>query len=478
MSIPHESFWGNEVFSKFEKKEINLDSFLKNLDIGNEILKKAQLLEKQDRKSEKNELSIYEQFFDGKLDIWDSQTQFTSLSNTKNNYEISWEVDSLSEKEKIKIYSILSNLAYSEFRTINGEWKERQTQGLEIKTVKLDPLSFPNIDKIFNIPKPKNLTEEEEILLAYITENNNKNINNNNSLLASDIEDILRFSKFNNWETKIAELDEKHRNTSSDVIPNNYLELALKKQNQTRLITNWLEHLRQEKIQENWNILEQLDWNFEVIDYFPRETDKTKSWFWAICLKDTDWNMYFAIRWTEITDWWDIKTGIWLVFNKVPEKQTKDMIDFVERNIKGLKKWEKFRVIWHSLGWTLTQILTSMYPNKVDESYTFNSPWAKDLETSIDKTDRYFAKFDSFRYNKSSKDTWELITNVSWTAWYNLISDLWEDIWEYEIKLEWLSSHSIIELVKYVENLSEDSNELEKKKVEKEIKFKDKKKKR
>ena len=350
---------------------------------------------------------------------------------------------------------MLSNLAYSEFKTVT-EIKEAWNKKLDIKTVKLDPLSFPNINKIFDEQKPNNLTQEEEILYAYIQKNKDIGIGNDNIQIASDVEEILSFSKFKNWVIQLAELGEQHRTVVDDRIPNNYLQEDVNNTTNSTLITKWLEHLRKQKIQENWKILEQLDWKFEVVDYFPRESDKTKSWFWAICLKDNDWNMYFAIRWTQLRDWSDIKADIDLIFNLVPRAQTKDMIDFVERNIKDLKQWEKFRVMWHSLGWALTQVLTSIYSDRIDESYTFNSPWAKNLKIwDIDEKDNYFAKFTDFEYNKDSEQAWKLLTNVAWTSWFNLIRNLWEDIWDYEVNLEWLSSHSIVELIKYVELLDE-----------------------
>jgi len=87
------------------------------------------------------------------------------------------------------------------------------------------------------------------------------------------------------------------------------------------------------------------------------------------------------------------------------------------------------------------------------------------LKSSLDKDDPYFAKFKDFWDNKNKYKTNELITNVSWTAWLNLINNLWEDIWNYEILLKWLWSHSIVETVNYIDKLSEDSKELERKRT-------------
>lgn len=456
MSI--EWLWHNESFSKVEK---NYDNFLEWLNNQENIIKEVRNLEQKDRKNDEKETPLHEQFFDWKITYEELQEQLKVL-NTKeqpNQHKISWNISEVSEKEKIIIYWILSNLAYSEFKTITEPW-EAETKKLSIKSVKLDPLSFPNIDKIFDTPKPQNLTAEEQVLYWYIQENKEKNIDNTNLQIASDIKDILRFSKFEDWTNKYAKLDDKYRDTLTDVIPNSYLKVDINKQNQAKLITKGLEHLKKEKIVENWKILEQLNWEFEIVDYFPNENNKNdlqrNSWFWAICLKDKEWNTYFAIRWTELKDWWDLVADIGLVFKRIPEDQTKDMVDFVDRNIKNLDPKEKFRVLWHSLGWALTQILTSIYKDRIDESYTFNSPWAKDLKVeAIEKTGNYFAKFESFEYNKNSNQTWELITNVAWTSWLGFTSNLWEDIWNYKVDLEWLSSHSIVELIKHVENMDE-----------------------
>ena len=136
------------------------------------------------------------------------------------------------------------------------------------------------------------------------------------------------------------------------------------------------------------------------------------------------------------------------------------MIKFIDRCKKEyLQKWEKFIIIWHSLWWALSQIATAMYKEEVTETYTFNSPWAKNLNVS--ESDRLkFAKINDFVHTKDSKQVADLITNVKWTDWISLISNLWEDIWTFKIELLWLSSHSITEMIKYIENLDEDSAEL------------------
>jgi pimeloyl-ACP methyl ester carboxylesterase len=137
------------------------------------------------------------------------------------------------------------------------------------------------------------------------------------------------------------------------------------------------------------------------------------------------------------------------------------MIDFINRVLEKVPKDKKVNVIWHSLGWALTQIATTIYRERVWESYTFNSPWAKNLKATLEKDDPYFKSLQEFMTNKDSSNVSSLLTNVKWEKWISLIADLWVDIWDYEIKLKWLSSHSIVATWEYIHNLPENSKELE-----------------
>ena len=138
------------------------------------------------------------------------------------------------------------------------------------------------------------------------------------------------------------------------------------------------------------------------------------------------------------------------------DKQVKDLIKFVERSIKP---WEKFNITWHSLWWALSQIATTMYSDQVKETYTFNSPWVKKLEVDA-KDIQNVAKLREFVYNRDSKEVWEKIVNVKAWKWISPIVDLWEDIWESEIILEKLASHSMVDIINYVDKLDENSDEL------------------
>ena len=65
-------------------------------------------------------------------------------------------------------------------------------------------------------------------------------------------------------------------------------------------------------------------------------------------------------------------------------------------------------------------------------------------------------------HNRDSKDVWDLITNVAWTKWISPIANLWEDIWNNIIELKDFFSHSITDMIKYIEKLPSDSEELNK----------------
>lgn len=86
----------------------------------------------------------------------------------------------------------------------------------------------------------------------------------------------------------------------------------------------------------------------------------------------------------------------------------------------------------------------------------------KNLKVS-DKDKQKFVKFKDFEYNKDK--VWEKIINVRWDAWISPIANLWEDLWNYEIILKKLSSHSITDTISYIEKLDNNSEELKKVRV-------------
>jgi len=233
---------------------------------------------------------------------------------------------------------------------------------------------------------------------------------------------------------------------------------TLKRKKQDFLYAQALIKLKDQKKCNN-SLLE-VQKKYTIIDSYPKNKEKSKSWFWWVMLEDKiTKEKIIAIRWTEIKDWWDLKADKQLVFNKVPIEQTKEMINFINKNL-----WvnEKFKIVWHSLWWALSQIATAIFSDRIIETYTFNSPWAKKLEVNIkqvpEKVRQYFERFDK---NKAKEETWDLVTNVKWNKWLKLIADLWEDIWNKEIILKNLTKHWIIDMANYIDKLPENSSEFD-----------------
>lgn len=400
--------------------------------------------------------------------------------------------DALGEKEKIIIYAKLSDLAYVDFISIPDP-KDLTKTTEKISMVHLDPLAFPNFQAIAEGHIPKYPTEDEKVIISYLDTHKNNNRDNwfewwilrarNDRKVAPDIADLLRISAGPRWiETKYASLDEKYRNTIIDSVPN----LSFPKEtgnipissDANRPMVDAMEHLRTIKEKQASETLNEIRGKgFEIVDYFPNETSKDSSFsgFGAICLKDKEGNMHFAIRWTDVIAWVipdprdaaaDAKLALW----QVPENQTKDLVTFFERNLKNIPEDQKVSITGHSLGWALWQIASVMYAERVSESYTFNSPWAKKLSINpSDKSDiirQKFEKFRDFEYNGGNESSVEnRMTNVKGIKWPSFIVDLWVDIGNYEIKLESLESHSITKVIEYINALEEGNDELVKKYV-------------
>ncbi len=434
-------------------QEINLDVFLISLKISKNRLLKQEEKIMQDIIMEEQELWIYETFFNGDLDIDDLQDTVTRKL-TNNIFENN-------EKQKLYEYSNLANLSYIDLKTIKLNWKTE----VSFNWIELDPLSFQNINTLFWNPNIASLSDDEKYLYEYIV--NNKNIEPDYTItLNQKWEEIMKMA----WLPRqiLAQNDERYQSILSDANLGNFNEEISRKK---AILINWINSLIKAKEKDAEQNLEKLKQEYKILDYYPNESkwEKSESWFWATLL-EKGWKKYITIRGTEwLSDWWDLWADTKMVFWKIPNSQTKEMIKFIDRCKKEyFKEWEKFVIIWHSLWWALSQIATAMYNNEVDETYTFNSPWAKNLNVSAE--DRFkFAKINDFVHNKDSKQVSDLITNVKWTDWISLISSLWEDIWTFKIELSWLSSHSINEMIKYIENLDDDSLELIKIRTNEEI---------
>jgi len=99
--------------------------------------------------------------------------------------------------------------------------------------------------------------------------------------------------------------------------------------------------------------------------------------------------LVLSIRGTEmnngVTEFWRdliIADGN-LALNSMPSSQVADMINFINsiKNIfdEAKNSGKKITIVGHSLGGTLSQIASKVFPNLFDECYTFNSPSGKDL---------------------------------------------------------------------------------------------------
>ncbi|MDD2565700.1 MAG: hypothetical protein PHZ26_01930 [Candidatus Gracilibacteria bacterium] len=358
--------------------------------------------------------------------------------------------ESISEKEKVREYAVLSNLSYSKFKTVKGE--------LTIDDVELDPLSHRDLLRLLKKDKPEKMTADEEYIYKYVhNPENRNNVNFNEKIeVASDIERVLKLSNIYITDKYFADVLPGHRSVLSDV--ENAVLLPNISNLERRLLIQALKDIKGQKIIENGKTLEGMGEKYEIRDYFPNKNDIDNSSFGAVCLieKGTG-KKIFAMRGTDIEEFGCLISDKDLVFKNVPEKQTIDMINFIERNIK---LGEKFKITGHSLGGALSQIAKAMYKNNVIENYTFNSPGAKKLNIDSkwgDKSEKgiLFEKFREFGYNKEKLETGKNVVNVKGEKGPKLITNLGEDIGEYELNLKDLKEHGIKDLINYIDKYSQ-----------------------
>lgn len=425
--------------------------------------------------------------------------------------------ESSEDREKIATYGNLADLAYVDFsRVPSEEWKTdgSKTNELKVNNVQLDPLSFPNIRSIDKTTT--GLTENEQELAKFLNDHPLEEFAWDLQLLntmpvSRDVSELLYIAsekKFDatgiemrmamrsgnspqdfgtskgivtdknthEFSRQYASLDPKFRSTMTD-IEGNVFELPPVEKNipvdilnpeksplsrteklQILRLNVGLEHVRQFKAEKSSELFEDLKKKgFTVVDHFPDRDngDIGSSGFSAITVKDKEWKVHIAVRGTELTDFGDIGADMKLAVNRVPKNQTKDLITFMERNLKWLPEGEKIRLIGHSLGWALSQLWSVMYDDRVEETYTFNSPWAKKL--SVDPkgysgiTHEKLEKYVNFWYNQNDNTSVEnRIVNIAGSKWPSIISNLGNDIGFYKIELKGLQSHSITTLVEHV----------------------------
>lgn len=476
---------------------------------------------RQDRRESERYLQALDLHIASVFDWVNAESIINEVQNTVNTQETVKESlpkqkppESSEDRQKIATYGNLADLAYVDFSRV--KWTEQwKTEELKVNNVQLDPLSFPNIR---SIDKATGLTENEKELSKFLNEHPLEEFAGDLQLLdtmpvSRDVSELLYIAsekKFDatgiemrmamrngnspqdfgtskgivtdrnthEFSRQYASLDPKFRSTMTD-IEGNIFQLPPVEKNAPVDILNpekaplsrteklqilrlnvGLEHVRQFKAEKSSELFEDLKKKgFAIVDYFPDKDngDIGSSGFSAITIKDKEWKTSIAIRWTELTNFGDIGADMKLAVKRVPENQTKDLITFMERNIQKLPEWEKIRLIGHSLGWALSQLWSVMYDDRVEETYTFNSPWAKKL--SVDPKDyswithEELEKYVNFGYNQNDNTSVEnRMVNVKGSKWPSIISNLGNDIGFYKIDLKWLQSHSITTLVQHVSN--------------------------
>ncbi|MDD2566316.1 MAG: hypothetical protein PHZ26_03380 [Candidatus Gracilibacteria bacterium] len=151
-----------------------------------------------------------------------------------------------------------------------------------------------------------------------------------------------------------------------------------------------------------------------------------------------------SIAGTQLSDFGDLKSDFAILFSRLPEAQTKSMIDFFKRSANLLSPKDELVIVGHSLGGTLSQVASSIYGDtyNLSETYTFNSPGAKELSVSDDFSDPYSKDLQNFTKNRNHDSIGEKVVNVKGSEGSSFISEKGVDIGRYRIDVK-SSSHSI-----------------------------------
>lgn len=416
------------------------------------------------------------------------------------------------ELEKAKEYAMIANLAYAKVERVD-KGKEMTLSNLKVKEVSLDIASIDftkftvESNGKLSAPNEKDLTPDEAFVLAnfnnpdvynqspktMITDTNDKNVSDvidvalfrNNQKL-----DELRKASPSSHNTLASlDIDTDISNTGNTILsdvggnildasqwfslnwPNINESQILQKyreflQEHRGKLTEILSRLKWEKKTDYEKQFEKLKekWDFKILAHYPEENSDDKSGFQCV-LFEKNGKKILSITGTQLNNIYDADTGdlgadIDLYNWKLPEAQVKSLINFCRKHLNGN---EKVAIVWHSLWWALAQIGTSIYWSS--ETYTFNSPGARNLEVSVKEGDPYTKELRDFTNNRNSDTIAERITNVKGIEWSSPISDLWVDIGKYRIDIN-TSSHSIDKILEAMEKMKW----LKKKKVdEKEI---------
>ena len=155
-----------------------------------------------------------------------------------------------------------------------------------------------------------------------------------------------------------------------------------------------LSHLSYEKNETEFKkmLRKSFEDNFELIAKSPEGglNSLTHNGMDAYILKDPYDTKIIVLRGTEASDPWDLDEDAKIALNILPWDQIEEAIDFINQHITPD---DRVIFVGHSLGWVLAQILTTMYPQQVEETYTFNAPWAKDMRVPSALFDKKYTPY-------------------------------------------------------------------------------------
>jgi hypothetical protein len=251
-----------------------------------------------------------------------------------------------------------------------------------------------------------------------------------------------------------------------------------------KFIANIFKNSKEEKIKQKEN-LEKEKWIKALSQYNDAET-----WFSATLFQNkNDWQITLWIRWSDdLSDWFrsnlrfsDSKITRFFRNWKWMPKQIQSLVDFIDNSneIKEIRKaWLKINLAGHSLWWWLVQMMALMYPWLINEASTFNAPWIKQLDASMNSEDAEALKkwwksnlvdavnmrLVDYRANldlakKDNSLFWHVVNfrnnDWIWNLW-DKDDETWNaHIWYITEKLPWYS-HLLVDLKKPMEMMTND----------------------
>jgi hypothetical protein len=242
------------------------------------------------------------------------------------------------------------------------------------------------------------------------------------------------------------------------------------KEGDQAVLSAYLASLAYNDFNESWKIVESDDYNDNrdhqdpfykfVNDNFEYVTsiDDIDTWFQSYIMKEKKtWRTILWIRGTDdFTN--DIAADAQLALSRIPTDQVLKLSKFINQNIKSS---DQVTIVWHSLGWYLTQIADWMlYNEDLPENInakTFHAPWAKswiniNILNPIEflDSDKRELESDSLYKNyvkyRSTNELHDRVTNYGTWEMIAPITNTWKDIWK-NVDITWASLHSIEDMV-------------------------------